>query len=316
MIDACGGRFLIIRDSEPKPAQRAALVAEIHKLVWLNDHRFYSVVTQGLETEKLELLQRLQEIENKLKEETTQNVNEENPVLPEIYDTLGGIVGIAGWIFFIVLNAVVIFTKGKHELCNVGAILCVVVIFMVTFRNNLSPDVAVPINMSLCSMFVVTATCNGLLNLTIVHKILMYIVVLLSFLISGLALGLILATATSIKTWSDVLIACHAAPGITLGAILSTIFCSSFDQKYAGITLTIALKSFLFCSVGAMLSMGLVTVFCWVSAVLGVKMTTILLIVGFTMGYFYLTMRMFLCAVSILILPCCCVLIGSIILVL
>ncbi|KAL0155514.1 hypothetical protein M9458_049777, partial [Cirrhinus mrigala] len=29
MVNACGGRFHIIRDSEPKPAQTAALVAEI-----------------------------------------------------------------------------------------------------------------------------------------------------------------------------------------------------------------------------------------------------------------------------------------------
>ncbi len=64
MINACGGRFHIIRDSEPKPAQRAALIAEIDKLFQLNDHRFYSVLRQELETEKLKLLQRLQEIEN------------------------------------------------------------------------------------------------------------------------------------------------------------------------------------------------------------------------------------------------------------
>ncbi|XP_056090899.1 GTPase IMAP family member 3-like [Rhinichthys klamathensis goyatoka] len=42
MINACGGRFHMIRDSEPKPAQTAALVAEIHKLVQLNAHGFYS----------------------------------------------------------------------------------------------------------------------------------------------------------------------------------------------------------------------------------------------------------------------------------
>ncbi|XP_016086247.1 GTPase IMAP family member 6-like [Sinocyclocheilus grahami] len=66
MINACGRRFHVIRDSEAKPAQRAALVAEIDKLVWLNDHRFHSVLRQELETEKLELLQRLLEIDNKL----------------------------------------------------------------------------------------------------------------------------------------------------------------------------------------------------------------------------------------------------------
>ncbi len=63
MINACGGRFHIIRDSEPKPDQRAALIAEIDKLVWLNGDRFYSVLRQELETEK-----------------TNQDVHEENTV--------------------------------------------------------------------------------------------------------------------------------------------------------------------------------------------------------------------------------------------
>ncbi|KAF4094746.1 GTPase IMAP family member 9-like [Onychostoma macrolepis] len=54
MINACGGRFHIIRDSEPKPAQRAALVEEVEKLVQLNEHRFYSVLTQQLRSERLE----------------------------------------------------------------------------------------------------------------------------------------------------------------------------------------------------------------------------------------------------------------------
>ncbi len=60
MINACGGRFHIIRDSEP--AQRAALVAQIHKLLWINDHRFYSVLIEieQLEAEILELLKKQQ----------------------------------------------------------------------------------------------------------------------------------------------------------------------------------------------------------------------------------------------------------------
>ncbi len=68
MINACGGRFHIIRDSEPKPAQRAALIAEIDKLVWLNDHRFYSVLTQQLRSERMELLKKISEIDDKLGE--------------------------------------------------------------------------------------------------------------------------------------------------------------------------------------------------------------------------------------------------------
>ncbi|KAK2867696.1 hypothetical protein Q8A67_025813 [Cirrhinus molitorella] len=76
IINACGGRFHVIKDSEPKPAQIAALVAEIDKLVLLNDHSFYSVLTEDPKTE-----------------ETLQDVHEENPLLSIIYYTLGGAVG-------------------------------------------------------------------------------------------------------------------------------------------------------------------------------------------------------------------------------
>ncbi|XP_050955611.1 uncharacterized protein LOC127156670 [Labeo rohita] len=307
MINACGGRFHVMGDSKPKPAEKAALLAEVDKLVWL---RTYSVLTQKLETEKLELLQRLQEIENKLKEETNRNINDENPVLSVIYDTSGG-VGTVGWIFFIVLSAVVIFTKGKHELCSFGAVLCVFAIFLVILRNNLSPNVAVPINMTLCTLCVITTTCIRLLELNILFRFFVLVLFIL-----GLPLGLILGTVTSIKTWSDVLIACSAAPGVTLGAILTTVFCTSSNQKNDGTVLNIAFQSFLFCSLGAMLSMGLVTVFCWMFTLLGVKMTTTLAILGFTTGGFHYKMEMFLFAVFILIVPCCCVFIGSVILVL
>ncbi|KAL1248083.1 hypothetical protein QQF64_023459 [Cirrhinus molitorella] len=46
IINACEGRFHVLRDSVPKPTQTAALVAEIDKLVRLNDQRFYSPLTQ------------------------------------------------------------------------------------------------------------------------------------------------------------------------------------------------------------------------------------------------------------------------------
>ncbi|XP_016414440.1 GTPase IMAP family member 7-like [Sinocyclocheilus rhinocerous] len=91
MINACGGRFHIIRDSEPKPARRAALVAEIDKLVRLNDHRFYSVVTQELETE-----------------ETSQDVHEEIQMLSEKHNNSAGA---ARWILLILLNTAYIFIK-------------------------------------------------------------------------------------------------------------------------------------------------------------------------------------------------------------
>ncbi|XP_077065888.1 GTPase IMAP family member 9-like [Siphateles boraxobius] len=94
MINACGGRFHMIRDSEPKPAQTAALVAEIHKLVQLNAHRFYS---QTLKTE-----------------ETSQDVHEENQLLSVIYDTLGGD-GNIGWISLVSFTALVVYTEGNDN---------------------------------------------------------------------------------------------------------------------------------------------------------------------------------------------------------
>ncbi len=88
--------------------------------------------------------------------------------------------------------------------------LCIFVISMVTLRSNLSPNVAVPLNMTLCLMCVITVfkfklsfmhwvLCIGLLNLTIVHKLFLCHIALLVIFILGLALGLILATVTSIK---------------------------------------------------------------------------------------------------------------------
>ncbi|KAL0155512.1 hypothetical protein M9458_049775, partial [Cirrhinus mrigala] len=93
MINACGGRFHMIRDSEPNPAERAALVAEIDKLVWLNDHRFYSILRQRLQLKRLELLKRLSEIDSKLGE---------NQISSAMRDSLG----VIGWSLIISLIAV------------------------------------------------------------------------------------------------------------------------------------------------------------------------------------------------------------------
>lgn len=81
MIDACGGRFHMIRDSEP--AQTAALVAEIDKLVWLNGAKRHSMLIekQQLQSERLDLLKKLQKIEKILKEKANHNVNYENLLL-------------------------------------------------------------------------------------------------------------------------------------------------------------------------------------------------------------------------------------------
>ncbi|XP_052453226.1 uncharacterized protein LOC128014026 [Carassius gibelio] len=138
MINACGGRFHIIRDSEPKPAQRATLIAEIDKLVQLNGGSFYSV--HKLETE-----------------ETIQDMHE-NQVLSVIYETFGGAVGIIGWIFFISVTALAIYTKGKDINLIYGAAFTVFVLFMVYLRRFLSPDLAIPLNLALLSSLATVLT--------------------------------------------------------------------------------------------------------------------------------------------------------------
>ncbi|XP_042571817.1 uncharacterized protein LOC122135663 [Cyprinus carpio] len=282
MIDACGGRFLIIRDSEPKPAQRAALVAEIHKLVWLNDHRFYSVVTQGLDAE-----------------ESSQSVHEENKMLSEKHDNSAGT---ARWILLILLNTAFIFTKVRHEHFHFAEILFVLVIFTVTLRETLNPDVSVPLNLIVSSTFTVASAYKDFANSRHGHQIIMFLVMIFTFpsIVFIAGLGLTVGTAVSVRTWSDVIIACHAAPGVTFGAHLYTVYSIIPDQMQARTTLIFALKLFLFCFVGVTLSMGFVTVF----ALFGVKMTIFLLILGFTKMYFHLRSLSLKLFIFFLLFPC------------
>ncbi|XP_059402355.1 uncharacterized protein LOC132133515 [Carassius carassius] len=286
MIDACGGRFHIIRDSEPEPAQRAALVAEIHKLLWLNDLRFHSVVRQQLETE-----------------DSSQSVHEENQKLSGNYD--------ARWILLILLNAAFIFTAVRHGHFHFAETLCMLVIFSITLRETLNPDVAVPLNLIASSTFTVAAAYNDFANSPHGHRIIMFLVMIFTFpsmvLIAGL--GLTLGTAVSVQTWSDVVIACHAAPGVTFGAHLYTIYSIIPNQMQARTTQIFALELFLFCFFGVTLSMGFVTVF----DLFGLKMTIFLLILGFTKMYFHLKSDSVICVIFFLIFPCCFVFIGSLI---
>ncbi|XP_026057589.1 GTPase IMAP family member 5 [Carassius auratus] len=140
MINACGGRIHIIRDSEPKPAQRAALIAEIDKLGQLNGGSFYSV-------HKLETVETIQDMH-------------ENQVLSVIYETFGGAVGIIGWIFFISVTALAIYTKGKEINLIYGAAFTVFVLFMVYLRRFLSPDLAIPLNLALLSSLATAANTS------------------------------------------------------------------------------------------------------------------------------------------------------------
>ncbi|XP_059392476.1 uncharacterized protein LOC132125210 [Carassius carassius] len=291
MINACGGRFHIIRDSEPKPAQRAALIAEIDKLVQLNDHRFHSVLRQQLEAE-----------------ETVQDVHEENQMLSENHDNSAET---ARWILLILLNTAFIFTKITREQFHFAEMLFVLVSFMVTIRNILNPDVAVPLNLILSSTFTVAAAYHDFANSQRGQQIIMFLVMIFTFpsIVFIAGLGLTVGTAVSVRTWSDVLIACHAAPGVTFGAHLYTIYSIIPGQMQARTTLVFAFKLFLFCFVGVMLSMGFVTVF----SLFGVERTIFLLILGFAKAFFHLKSDAVKFVVFFLIFPCCCVFISSLI---
>ncbi|XP_073688337.1 uncharacterized protein [Garra rufa] len=278
LINACGGRFHMMGDS----AQTAALLAEIDKLVWLNDHRFYSALTQELDTE-----------------ETSQSVHEE-------HDNSGGT---ARWIILILLNTAFIFTKVR--LFHFVEILFVLISFSITLRNILNPDSAVPLNLILSSTFATAAAYRDFANSRHAHQIIMFLVMIFTFpsIVFIAGLGLTLGAAFSVRTWSDVLIACHAAPGITFGTHLYTIYSIIPDQMQARTTLVFAFKLFLFCFVGVTLSMGLVTVF----ALFSVKTGVFLLILGFTKAYFHFKSDAVTFVVYFLIFPCCCVFIGSLI---
>ncbi|XP_051545953.1 uncharacterized protein LOC127436066 [Myxocyprinus asiaticus] len=306
IIDACRGRFHIITDSEPKPAQTTALLEEIHKLVWLNGETFYSTMTQQLETERLELLERLREIESILYKEEEKKETQFSSV---IYYTLGGTVGIVAWIFIISMNAVVTGTEDR-QIMLIFARLGLAVVFMVTLRNALSPNIAVPINLSRASAF--TAVVIQKKESALRRKKQRDIDGEIFFILS---LGLILGTITSVWSWSDVLVACCASPGVAFSVLAFLKYSFTFNQMNDGETLMFALKLFFCCTVGATLSMWCVTVF----TLIGVKMTIILLILVVIILCFCFKheTHIFLFVLFIVIIwTCCCVLVGSIILIL
>ncbi|XP_077065863.1 uncharacterized protein LOC143719389 [Siphateles boraxobius] len=334
MINACGGRFHMIRDSEPKPAQTAALVAEIHKLVQLNAHGFYSGLNekQQLHSERLKLLKKLQEIETILTGKDSQNVNKENQLLSVIYDTLGGAAGNIGWISLVSFTALVVYTEGNGKMLNFGAIFAALVVFMVYLRHVLNPDVAIPLNLalvkSLATIFkrdsreiegfklsrIISDSNFRDIIVNIIGDFIRNTEMSIPFVLGS---SLVFGTIISVRSWSDVLIACHAAPGVTAGAY-AFIF---HNEKKSCESPVFVLGSFLCCSTGATLSMGFVTVF----ALLGVKQTIMLLISGFTMAYWLLDMKLFSSETLkkvigftflTLFFPCGCVLIGSLFLIL
>ncbi|XP_056090900.1 uncharacterized protein LOC130070511 [Rhinichthys klamathensis goyatoka] len=274
MINACGGRFHMIRDSDPKPAQTAALVAEIHKLVQLNAHGFYSGLNekQQLHSERLELLKKLQEIETILTEKDSQNVNKENQLLSVIYDTLGGAAGHIGWISLVSFTALVVYTEGNDKMLNFGAIFAVLVVFMVYLRHVLNPDVAIPLNLALMTSLATIFTrdrreiegfkLSRIISDSNFRDIIVNIIgdfirnteMSIPFVLGS---SLVFGTIISVRSWSDVLITCHAAPGVAAGAYAFIFHNEKKSREY----LVFVFGSFLCCTTGETLSMGFVTVF-------------------------------------------------------
>ncbi|XP_058623570.1 uncharacterized protein LOC131534605 [Onychostoma macrolepis] len=329
VINACGGRFHMLRDSEPEPAQRAALIAQIDKLVWFNEHRFCSVQneTQHLEAVSLELFKRQEEIQ-KIPQENEQNVNKENPLLSVIYHSLGETGGIVGWIS---LSALVIYSKLRHKYLNSVVKFAALVLFMISLRNVLHPHFAITLNLALVSSLATVLTKDTreieeteftgsqdtrhiigdiivffFMQLILNFKVMMH----LPFVVGS---ALVVGSIISIRTWSDVLLACYAAPGVTVGASAFIFYNENISREFP----FFALGSFLCCSVGATLSVGFVSM---LIALLGVKMTIILLILGFTTACLHLKtetlLNVFYFIVIIVVLPCVCVLIGSVFLML
>ncbi|CAM4733748.1 unnamed protein product [Leuciscus chuanchicus] len=293
MINACGGRFHMIRDSEPKPAQTAALVAEIDKLVWLNADGFYSVLNekQRLESERLELLKRLKEIGGKL---------EENQVLSAVSDTLG----VVGWSLIISLIVVVLATERKVEMLKLQATLAGLVIFMASTRNALGPHVAFALNLSLCST--VAAVFIKYLPMRKLNK-----GNIRTEFFFTVGLGVKVGSIASIRTFSDVFIACFASIGVAIGAF--AFLKLSFELKKMNVRELFLL--FWFCAIGAELTMLCVVV---IAALFGVMLTIILIIITIVIASNTLDPNKQENVVELLkplvFFPCGCVLIGSVVL--
>ncbi|XP_067236226.1 uncharacterized protein [Chanodichthys erythropterus] len=290
MIDACGGRFHMIRDSESKLAQTAALVAEIDKLIWLNGAKFHTVnEKQQLEAEKLELLKRLKELGGKF---------EENQVSS---NTLG----VVGWSLIISLIAVVLATERKVKMLIFQATLAALVTFMASIRNALGPHVALVLNLALSStvaaVFIKDLPMRKLKN----HKI------ITEFLFT-VGLGVTLGSIASIRTFSDVFVACFAALGVKIGAFAYLKL--SFDLKKMNIRELFLL--FMFCAVGAELTMLCVIL---ITALFGVTLTIILIIIMSVIAFSSLDRRkqnVIELLSALLFFPCGCVFIGSSVLLL
>ncbi|XP_050955610.1 uncharacterized protein LOC127156669 [Labeo rohita] len=299
MINACEGRFYIIKDSEPKPAQTAALAAEIDKIVSLNGDRFYSVLKE------------------------TQQLEPESNLSSVIYTSLGEAVGIVGWIS---LSALVIYSKLRHTYVNSVVKFAALVLFMINLRNVLQPVISIPLNLALVSSLATilqkepreikeTFTWSQDTRYIIGDIIAFFVMVLVHDFIKMMHLpfvlgaALVLGTIVSIRTWSDVLIACYAASGVSIGGFAFVFYEENISRESS----VFALEAFLCYSVGETLSVGFVNV---LFAQLGVKMTISVLILGFTTVCLHLNdehLQNVICSIFItVVFPCLCVFIGSV----
>lgn len=292
MINACGGRFYLIPDAQTKPA---ALLEEIDKLVWLNDHKFYSALnkTHLLQLEKRELLKRLQEIDAELGE---------NQVLCATSNTLG----VVGWSLIVSLIAIVLATQLNITILAFEAILAGLVVFMASLRNALNPHVACALNLALCSTYAAASIkyLPPMLGLKNVDKC------QTEFLFT-VGLGVTLGSITSIRTLLDVVIASCAALGVAFGALI--FLQVSLELKNMNIQEIILL--FMLCAVGAEL-----TLLCVPKAVFGVTLIIILSIMATVFGFHSLDPsvrdNIIDILISVVFFPCGFVFTGSLVLVL
>ncbi|XP_051975553.1 uncharacterized protein LOC127638175 [Xyrauchen texanus] len=302
LINDCGGRFLVINDSDPRSAQRAALVEKIDKLVWITGAGFHFTPTksvQKLMSERLELLKRLQYIESILKQGMINPDGNEDP-MSVIYRTLGTGAGILSWIL---LKAVIVYTEGRHTDLKWLARFVALVLVMVTLRHVLRPDFVYPLNLVLCSTLanVLTKILPQYMNIDrrlsikdiLIHQM-DYHVLFCVCAFMGCIVGLFVGTIMHVMTESNMLL---STPGVTLGDLVFWGLSFKFHKFRDEITIKVVLVSFLCSMLVTEISMGCVFF------VFGVKIVIVLLIGTFTCERFSLRKeRWMLLIFSILIL--------------
>ncbi|XP_073724383.1 uncharacterized protein [Misgurnus anguillicaudatus] len=262
MINTCGGRFHRITDPRP------ALIAEINKLLWLNERTFYS----------LELFKTLQDTEQTHIDE---DAAEEVHLFTVICQTLGVTTAVVGLSLVLLMNIVGGILFGNLLRLLSGFVVSIAI--EITLRNKLSPEVSIPLNLVLISsitVFIMIGKKTGLPESSqILRKI--YLYTCASFLF---CLNIAVGMFTSIRSWSDVIIACHIALGITVSIITFSLFDDriTFRMKNCG-PLVEMFVSFLCCMAGMTRLIGFVTLL----NQFDIKITTTLYIFGLTVAYFY-----------------------------